>query len=87
MQGGITEVRRYHASLTNLIERGQAKPSFIVSSEIGIEDASDGYRRFFEHKETKVVLRFPMAGKGCSKSLNTKTAIFQFCQRRRQSAS
>jgi threonine dehydrogenase-like Zn-dependent dehydrogenase len=59
MQGGIAEVRRYHASLIDLIDRGQAKPSFIVSIEIGIEDASDGYRRFFEHKETKVVLRSP----------------------------
>jgi threonine dehydrogenase-like Zn-dependent dehydrogenase len=52
MQGSIAEIRRYHASLIDLIERGRAKPSFIVSSEIGIEDASDGYRRFFEHKET-----------------------------------
>jgi hypothetical protein len=68
MQGGIAEVRRYHASPIDLIERGQTKPSFIVSSEIGIEDASDRYRRFFQHKETKVVLQFPMAGKGCPKS-------------------
>jgi threonine dehydrogenase-like Zn-dependent dehydrogenase len=59
MQGGIAEVRRYHATLIDLIERGKATPSFVISSEIGIEDAPDGYRRFSEHKETKVVLRFP----------------------------
>ena len=47
MQGGIAEVRRYHASLIDLIQKGQAKPTFIASSETGIEDVSDGYRRFF----------------------------------------
>jgi hypothetical protein len=87
MQDGIAEVRRYHASLIDLIERGQAKPSFIVSSKVGIENASDGYMRFFEHKENQDRASIPMAGKGCSKNLNTKIAIFPFCQRRRQNAS
>jgi hypothetical protein len=58
MQGGIAEVRRYHASPIDLVKRSQAQPSFIASGEIGIENTSDGHRRFFEHKETKVVLQF-----------------------------
>ncbi|KAL1847442.1 hypothetical protein Plec18167_005167 [Paecilomyces lecythidis] len=44
--------------LEELISSGKARPDFIVSSEIGIEDAPEYYARFDQHLETKVVIRF-----------------------------
>ncbi|EOD48286.1 putative alcohol dehydrogenase protein [Neofusicoccum parvum UCRNP2] len=38
---------------------GQAHPSFIVSSEINIEQAPEYYSRFNDFLETKVVITFP----------------------------
>lgn len=55
---GVAEVRRYQPVLRDLIQSGRAKPSFIVSSFVGIEDVPEAYRRFSEHKETKVLVRF-----------------------------
>ncbi|OJJ64210.1 hypothetical protein ASPSYDRAFT_167627 [Aspergillus sydowii CBS 593.65] len=45
--------------LSQLISSGQADPSFIISSQIGIEEAPDAYSRFDRHLETKVIIRFP----------------------------
>lgn len=45
--------------LLNLIAAGIAKPSFVVSAEIGIEQAPEYYRRYSDHLESKVVIRFP----------------------------
>jgi threonine dehydrogenase-like Zn-dependent dehydrogenase len=45
--------------LVTLIQRGIAKPNFITSAEIGIEDVPDYYKRFDEHDEIKVFIHFP----------------------------
>ncbi|KAF4776643.1 alcohol dehydrogenase GroES-like domain-containing protein [Colletotrichum scovillei] len=45
--------------LLDLISSGVAKPSFVVTAEIGIEDAPEYYRRYSDHLENKVVIRFP----------------------------
>ncbi|KAF2105618.1 alcohol dehydrogenase [Lophiotrema nucula] len=45
--------------LLNLIASGIASPSFLVSAEIGIEQAPEYYRRYSDHLENKIVIRFP----------------------------
>ncbi|KAF2830048.1 GroES-like protein [Ophiobolus disseminans] len=45
------------AELVPLIASGQAHPSFIVSSIIGIEQAPEYYARFNRREETKVIIR------------------------------
>ncbi|KAK1706452.1 hypothetical protein BDP67DRAFT_602738 [Colletotrichum lupini] len=45
--------------LLDLIASGVAKPSFVVTAESGIEDAPEYYRRYSDHLENKVVIRFP----------------------------
>lgn len=44
--------------LLDLIASGVAKPSFVVTAEIGIEEAPEYYRRYSDHLENKVVIRF-----------------------------
>jgi threonine dehydrogenase-like Zn-dependent dehydrogenase len=45
--------------LEKLVSSGVARPDFIVSQEIGIDQVPEYYRRFDEHLETKVIVRFP----------------------------
>ncbi|KAI0145350.1 alcohol dehydrogenase [Xylariaceae sp. FL1272] len=52
------DVHQVAAELVTLIASGQAKPSFIVSATIGLEEAPEYYARFNEHKETKVLIQF-----------------------------
>ena len=59
MQSGIVNIPSVAARLVELVKSGRGKPSFIVSSVVGIEDAPEAYKRFEEGKETKVVFRFP----------------------------
>ncbi|KAI9726671.1 MAG: hypothetical protein M1834_008936 [Cirrosporium novae-zelandiae] len=56
--GGV-DPKAIASELVDLIASGRAEPSFIISSEIDIEDAPEYYARFDEHLETKVVIRFP----------------------------
>jgi threonine dehydrogenase-like Zn-dependent dehydrogenase len=44
-----------------LVKSGRAKLSWIVTSQIGIEDAPKAYERFDQKLEIKVVIRFPWA--------------------------
>ncbi|RDW57849.1 glutathione-independent formaldehyde dehydrogenase [Aspergillus mulundensis] len=44
--------------LVDLVARDRASPSFVVSAVIGIEEAPEFYRRYSEHLEHKVVIRF-----------------------------
>ncbi|CZR66258.1 uncharacterized protein PAC_16159 [Phialocephala subalpina] len=46
-------------NLAGMITSGKARPSFIISSNISIEDAPEYYARFGQHREAKVVTRFP----------------------------
>jgi threonine dehydrogenase-like Zn-dependent dehydrogenase len=47
-----------------LVKSGRARPRSVVSSVVGIDEVPEGYRRFNEGKETKVVVRFPYVGEG-----------------------
>jgi threonine dehydrogenase-like Zn-dependent dehydrogenase len=44
--------------LLHLVSSGKAKPGFIVSDVINIEDAPEAYARFERHDTTKVVIDF-----------------------------
>ncbi len=46
MEGGPVNGARLVPILQHLIISGRAKPSFIVSIDIGIDDAPEGYKRF-----------------------------------------
>lgn len=56
---GQTSVKAYNRRLCELIELGKAKPSFIVSHQLSLEEAPDAYKHFDarENGWTKVVLR------------------------------
>jgi glutathione-independent formaldehyde dehydrogenase len=52
-------VKRYNRELRDLIIAGKARPSFIVSHELGLEEAPNGYENFDKRADgwTKVLLR------------------------------
>ena len=56
---GQANVKAYNRKLCNLIEAGKAKPSWIVSHELPLDQAPDAYKNFDERKDgwTKVVLK------------------------------
>ncbi len=55
---GQCPVKRYNRQLRDLIIRGQAQPSFIVSHELSLEEAPEAYANFDERRDgwTKVLL-------------------------------
>ena len=55
---GQCNVKRYNAYLRDLITVGKAKPSFVVSHEIPLDDAPDAYTKFDRREDgyTKVIL-------------------------------
>jgi glutathione-independent formaldehyde dehydrogenase len=58
MGTGQAPVKRYNRELRDLITAGQAKPSFIVSHELGLAEAPDAYDKFDKRCDgyTKVLL-------------------------------
>lgn len=56
---GQANVKAYNRKLAKLIETGKASPSFIVSHELPLDQAAEGYANFDERKDgwTKVVLK------------------------------
>jgi glutathione-independent formaldehyde dehydrogenase len=58
MGTGQCNVKAYNRQLLNLIVAGTATPSFVVSHELPLDDAPEGYRHFDARDEgwTKVVL-------------------------------
>ena len=58
MGSGQCDVKRYNRRLRELIRTGSGAPSFIVSHELGLEEAPDAYRHFDARDNgwTKVVL-------------------------------
>lgn len=58
MGTGQCPVARYNRHLRDLIVAGRARPSFIVSHELTLEEAPEGYKHFDKRDEgyTKVVL-------------------------------
>jgi glutathione-independent formaldehyde dehydrogenase len=59
MGTGQASVKLYNRCLCHLIERGQARPSFIVSHELPLDAAPDAYKHFDAREDgwTKVVLK------------------------------
>ncbi len=55
---GQANVKAYNRNLRNLIHKGRAKPSWIVSHELALEDTPDAYRHFDVRDKgwTKVIL-------------------------------
>jgi glutathione-independent formaldehyde dehydrogenase len=58
MGSGQANVKAYNRQLRDLIAAGRAEPSFVVSHEVGLNEAPDAYRRFDNREDgwTKVVL-------------------------------
>ncbi|OBR03362.1 putative Alcohol dehydrogenase [Colletotrichum higginsianum IMI 349063] len=59
VRGGLVDPKLVAPELVQLIASGRARPSFITSAVIGIEDAPEYYRRFNRQEESKVFIRFP----------------------------
>ena len=59
MGTGQAPVKRYNRQLRDLIIAGKARPSFIVSHEIGLDEAPDAYDKFDRRVDgyTKVLLK------------------------------
>ena len=59
MGTGQAPVKRYNRYLMNLIHNGRAKPSWIVSHELSLDEAPAAYKHFDARDDgwTKVVLR------------------------------
>jgi threonine dehydrogenase-like Zn-dependent dehydrogenase len=55
---GQANVKRYNRQLRDLIHRNKLKPSIIVSQELNLDQAAEGYKNFDErvHGWTKVLL-------------------------------
>lgn len=55
---GQCNVKRYNAYLRDLIIAGRAKPGFVVSHQVPLDDAPNAYRKFDQRVEgyTKVIL-------------------------------
>ncbi|KAI8312988.1 S-(hydroxymethyl)glutathione dehydrogenase [Colletotrichum sp. SAR11_59] len=56
---GIVELLETVPALVRLIENGRARPGFVVTSEVDIDEAPKAYGRFDKKLETKVLLRGP----------------------------
>jgi threonine dehydrogenase-like Zn-dependent dehydrogenase len=56
---GQCNVKAYNRQLCRLIHKGKAKPSFLVSHELPLDQAPDAYEHFDAREDgwTKVVLR------------------------------
>ena len=56
---GQCNVKRYNAYLRDMIGAGKAKPNFVVSHEVPLEDAPDAYDKFDKRIDgyTKVILK------------------------------
>ncbi len=59
LKTGQCNVKRHNAYLRDLITAGKAKPSFVVSHEVPLEDAADAYDKFDKRIDgyTKVILK------------------------------
>ncbi len=59
MGTGQAPVKAYNRYLCKLIEEGRARPSFIVSHELSLDEAPDAYKHFDKREDgwTKVVLK------------------------------
>ena len=58
MGTGQANAKQYNRQLRNLIHRDKLKPGVIVSHELSLDDAAEGYANFDERRDgwTKVLL-------------------------------
>ncbi|RAK96475.1 glutathione-independent formaldehyde dehydrogenase [Aspergillus ibericus CBS 121593] len=56
---GIVLPLEHAQALVDLVAADRATPSFVISSVIDIEQAPEYYRRYSDHLEHKIVIRFP----------------------------
>jgi threonine dehydrogenase-like Zn-dependent dehydrogenase len=72
---GQANVKAYNRKLRDLIAAGKAKPSMIISHELGLDEAPEAYKNFDERNDgwTKVVLK-PAAQTAGSKHSHKKAA-------------
>ncbi|KAF9879525.1 hypothetical protein CkaCkLH20_03068 [Colletotrichum karsti] len=56
---GIVELLETVPALVRLIESGRARPGFLVTSEVDLDEAPKAYKRFDKKLETKVLFRGP----------------------------
>ena len=59
MRSGQANVKKYNRYLCNLIHEGKAKPSFIVSHQLSLQEAPNAYKHFDAREKgwTKVLLK------------------------------
>lgn len=58
-EAGIVDPKIVAPELVELIASGRARPSFIASEVISIDEAPRYYQRFDRHEEIKVYIQFP----------------------------
>jgi len=63
IKAGIVPMYELLPRLYELVRTGAARLDWVVSAQVGIEDVPAAYDRFNRHLETKVVIRFPQAGR------------------------
>lgn len=59
VRSGVIDSALIAPKLIEMISKGKARPSFIVSSIIDVNEAPQFYERASQHLETKVVIKFP----------------------------
>ncbi|EEU34479.1 uncharacterized protein NECHADRAFT_98184 [Fusarium vanettenii 77-13-4] len=59
LRGGSVDPKLYAAQLAEIIQNGKARPSFIISALIDMEEVPQYYQLFDQRQEVKVVIRFP----------------------------
>jgi threonine dehydrogenase-like Zn-dependent dehydrogenase len=59
LRGGTVDSKLFVEPLLELVKNGRAKPGFVFSSTIDIEQAPTAYRRFDDKLESKVMIKFP----------------------------
>lgn len=77
MGTGQCNVKRYNRQLRDLIIAGRAKPSFVVSHEIPLEQAPQAYEKFDKRIEgyTKVILHPGMQNGGTQTHRDRKSVV------------
>ena len=59
MKMGQTHVQRYLQPLLGLVQEGKIDPSFVITHQLPLADAPEGYKTFKAHEDgcIKVVLK------------------------------
>jgi threonine dehydrogenase-like Zn-dependent dehydrogenase len=69
IKGGFVQLRLYQELLKTLIERGNAKSSFVFTKEFRIEDAAQAFKEFEAHKVIKAFFKFDIPKKSLKRKI------------------